>query len=165
MTDRHSQGVREALARFALELDGINDRFAEHAHQRSDALSARTPVPPATEISIDDWDGLLSAVKCRLRQAVDQTITGQLNGAAVPFRTMVLECVDALDHLQAALHDGRVRQSPIAGPEGRPDESTADAPDPAVRARADLVDLADGSALPSAAPAAVVETHPRTTPV
>lgn len=163
MTYRSSPGIREALARFALELDGINDRFADHEHQRSGALSARVSMRPATEISIDDWDALLSAVNARLRQAVGEAIMGQFNGTAAPFRTMVLECVDALEHLQAALEDRRTRQRQVEGSEeARPgNASAAAAPDPAVRA---VADLQDGSAAPSAAPAASAATHPRTAP-
>jgi hypothetical protein len=162
MTYRSSPGIREALARFALELDGINDGFAEHEHQRSDALSARVSMRPATEISMDDWDALLSAVNARLRQAVGEAIMGQFNGTAAPFRTMVLECVDALEHLQAALEGRRTGQRQIEGSEqAGPGNASSAAPVPAVKTQADL---ADGSAAPSAAPAASAATHPRTTP-
>lgn len=162
MTYRSSPGMREALARFALELDGINDRFADHEHQRSGALSARVSMRPANEISIDDWDALLSAVNARLRQAVGEATMGQFNGTAAPFRTMVLECVDALEHLQAALEVRRTRQRQVEGPEeARPGNASAAAPDPAVKA---VADLQDGSAAPSAAPAASAATHPQTPP-
>lgn len=162
MTDRSSPGMREALARFALELDGINDRFADHEHQRSDALSAGVSMRPATEISIDDWDALLSAVNARLRQAVGEAIMGQFNGTAAPFRTMVLECVDALEHLQAALEVRRTRQRQVeASEQARPGDASAAAPDPAFKP---LADLADGSAAPSTEPAAPAATHPRTAP-
>ena len=160
MTYRSSPGIREALARFALELDGLNDGFADHEHQRSDALSARVSMRPATEISIDDWDALLSAVNARLRQAVGEATMGQFNGTAAPFRTMVLECVDALEHLQAALEDRRTRQRQVERPEeARP--GNASAADESVTPQ---VDLADGSAAPSTAPATSAATHPRTPP-
>lgn len=150
MADRSSPGVREALARFALELEGIDYRFAQHEPQRSDAR-------PAADVSIDDWDALLEAVKARLGQAVEGATTAPLNGAAAPFRTMVLECVDALGYLQAALRDQRTRDEPNA------------AADAAVTAGAGVVEAReagqeDGSAAPSAAPATAAATPPRTPP-
>jgi len=70
----------------------------------------RTIAPPAgglpgpwADVSIDDWDALLCAVKDRLRQTVDDSLTEPMNGSALPVRASVLECVDALDHLHSSL--------------------------------------------------------------
>lgn len=66
---------------------------------------------PAAEIPLDDWHALLSAVKDRLRSTVGES---QSNGAAAPWQARVLECVDALDHLQAAFSPALAGQGQIA---------------------------------------------------
>lgn len=56
-----------------------------------------------SDITVDDWDALLCAVKDRLRQAVGETMTVPLNGSAAPVRAMVLDCVESLDQLHLVL--------------------------------------------------------------
>jgi hypothetical protein len=160
MTVRTSPGVREALARFALELGGINDRFAEHEQQRSDALSSHDPARLTTPVPADDWDALLDAIKARLRHAVDETLIGQYNGAAAPLRVTVLECVEALDYLQAALLDARTGQAQIEHSGDRADAPSVDLAAVAATAQAGRAAVAAAS---SAAQAAVAAVRPPTT--
>jgi hypothetical protein len=159
MTVRTSPGVRAALARFALELGGINDRFAEHEQQRSSALSSHDPARPATPVPIDDWDALFDAIKARLTHAVDETLIGHYNGAAAPLRVTVLECVEALDHLQAAVLDARTGQARLEHGADRARAPAFDRPDAAVKGQAAWV--AD-SGSPSAAPASAAAAGPPT---
>lgn len=70
------------------------------------APAAREPAPPAARMSTDDWHTLLDAIKSRLRTATDDAPTGQGGGVAVPLRVTVLECIDALEDLQAAMLGG-----------------------------------------------------------
>ncbi len=65
------------------------------------------------EISIDDWDALLSAVTSRLRQTVGGTFEHQPNGSAAALQATVLECVDALDQLHATLRTALPPPTPI----------------------------------------------------
>jgi hypothetical protein len=80
-------------------------------------LQARTPDSP---VSIDDWVLLIETVKIRLRHAVGEALTGQYNGAATPLRVTVLECVDALDRLQAMRLDERTGPASSEASEARP---------------------------------------------
>lgn len=66
------------------------------------------------EIWLDDWDALRSAVKARLRSTVGESLMWQFNGAAAPWQASVLECVDALDHLQRTLSHALAGQGQIA---------------------------------------------------
>jgi diguanylate cyclase (GGDEF)-like protein len=65
------------------------------------------PQPPPSDIPVDDWNDLLRAVKARLQRCVADPAA-----RAVEVRSEVLDCVAALDYLQAAalLHDGGRRQ-------------------------------------------------------
>ena len=56
-----------------------------------------------SDITVDDWDAMLCAVKDRLRLAVGETMTVPLNGSAAPVRAIVLDCVEALDQLHVVL--------------------------------------------------------------
>ncbi len=95
----------------AVKRESPQDDGAGPAHMVSDALPTALPMtPPPTlplwaqaDVSIDDWDALLSAVKDRLRQTVGESLTRQLNGGTAPVQASVLECVDALDQLHATL--------------------------------------------------------------
>ena len=58
---------------------------------------------PVGDVSIEDWDSLLDAVKARLRLTVGESLTRQFNGAAAPVQASVLECVEALDQLHTTL--------------------------------------------------------------
>ncbi len=53
------------------------------------------------DLSIEDWDELFKAVQARLR------LTAEAATDAARLKTVVLECVDALDSLHAALRDQR----------------------------------------------------------
>jgi hypothetical protein len=68
---------------------------------------------PSADVAIDDWEDLLNAIKSRLRLAVDGPLQQQFNGAAVHVQASVLECVAALDQLQATLAHalGRLRRA------------------------------------------------------
>lgn len=55
------------------------------------------------DITVDDWDAMLCAVRDRLRLAVGEAMTVPLNGSAAPVRATVLDCVEALDQLHATL--------------------------------------------------------------
>jgi uncharacterized protein (DUF2267 family) len=88
-----------ALRVLAQQLEGIRAQSAELGQPRTAAV---LPMPIA-DISIDDWDALLNAVKARLRLTVDESPTWQSNVAAAPVRASVLECVDALEQLHLAL--------------------------------------------------------------
>lgn len=67
---------------------------------------------PAGDVSIDDWDSLLNAVKARLRLTVGEPLTQHLNGAAAPVQASVLECVEALDQLHTTLAHALARRAP-----------------------------------------------------
>jgi hypothetical protein len=64
-----------------------------------------------TEVSIEDWNLLFSAVKIRLRLAVDAPLP-ERDGAPAgePNRIAVLECVEALDLLHGMLASERGRR-------------------------------------------------------
>lgn len=100
------------------------------------------------DISIDDWDALLCAVKDRLRQTVGESLTQPMNGSAMPVRASVLECVEALDQLHNNLKGVLAAQPPI---DLRSPQRTAAADDPS-------------AAAPSAPTTAVAATGPRAAP-
>lgn len=80
---------------------------------RDSALPAGGLPSPLADVSIDDWDALLCAVKDRLRQTVGEDLTQPMNGSAVPVRASVLECVEALDQLHNTLKHVLAAQAPI----------------------------------------------------
>lgn len=90
----------EALTR---QFESIKRGFLGDDRQRAHPQPLVTLPGPAGEISLDDWDSLLSAVKARLRLTVGDSLTQQFNGAAAPVQASVLECVDALDQLHVTL--------------------------------------------------------------
>jgi diguanylate cyclase (GGDEF)-like protein len=60
--------------------------------------------PGAADVAIGDWEILMSAVKARLRLSVGEPAElAQRQAVGAQVRTSVLECVAALDHLQAGL--------------------------------------------------------------
>ena len=65
------------------------------------------------DVSIDDWDVLLCAVKDRLRLTVGESLTQPINGSAIPVRASVLECVEALDQLHDTLKHVLATNRPI----------------------------------------------------
>lgn len=96
----------DALAVFAAQLDGIKQRFidVDRQDERFALYGAETP-PPQVSISIDEWGALFGAVKVRLRLAAGQTPLPRFNDTPAALRATVLDCVDALDQLQALLGD------------------------------------------------------------
>lgn len=161
MTHRSSSEVRETLARFALQINGLDDRIAEQAPRSRGAPRDRGPTLHASEVTIDDWDALLDAVKARLRHAAGHAGTGLFEGPAAPSRTLVLECVDALELLHAALDDRRLRQHTGEASEARRGIAGAHEREPAVNPQPDLA--ADSGAL-RPAPAGAAAACPRTGP-
>ena len=81
---------------------------------RDSALPAGGLSGQWADVSVEDWDALLCAVKDRLRQTVGESLTQPMNGSAAPVRASVLECVEALDHLHSTLKHVLAAQSPIA---------------------------------------------------
>jgi hypothetical protein len=73
-------------------------------------FTAGCTTAPVPDISIDDWDTLLRAVKSRLR-LTGESLT-QFNGAAAPMQASVQECVDALDQLHVTLSDALAAAQP-----------------------------------------------------
>ena len=133
----------EALAGLTRQLDAIKRQFlgADRALAPSPpALALRGPVD---DISIEDWDSLLHAVKARLRLTVGESLTRQLNGAAAPVQASVLECVEALDQLHTTLSHALARR---AGEE-RPGANAASGAGRRQVWQDDLVALASRSAL------------------
>ncbi len=74
---------------------------------------------PISVVSSDDWDEMFRAVTVRLRQTVDlppaASAQAHTSDAAGRVRTTVLECIDALDQLHAALTQERALRLP-SGP-------------------------------------------------
>lgn len=70
---------------------------------------ARTPV---TRISVDDWDALFRAVTTRLKEAAG---VQPQHSPAADLQPVVLECVDALQLLHAALAQERAQRNPQQG--------------------------------------------------
>lgn len=103
MNDRNSSDTRYVMPHFDFEHDGNNDRVAQPERKANNALDSADPSRSTTPVPFEDRDALFDAIKSRLRQAVDERLIGQYNGAAAPLRVTVLECVDALDSLQALL--------------------------------------------------------------
>jgi uncharacterized protein YukE len=66
-------------------------------------VPAVAPAAPAADVAIEDWEDLLNAIKSRLRLTVDGPLQQQFNGTAVHVQASVLECVAALEQLQATL--------------------------------------------------------------
>jgi hypothetical protein len=97
-------------------------RGQDAAAPAMDVTSAPEPVAgiPDSLVAIDDWVLLFDAVKTRLKHAVGEAFTGQYNGAAPPLRVTVLECVDALDRLQAMRLDERTGPASSEASEARP---------------------------------------------
>lgn len=91
----------------------------------ADAASAdpgtRAALPgPALDIAIDDWDALFRAVEDRLRLTVGEPLANMPNkpdapahDAAAEVRTIVLECVAALEQLHTALTHERGRREQL----------------------------------------------------
>ena len=79
---------------------------------RDSALPAGGLSGPWADVSIEDWDALLCAVKDRLRQTVGGSLSQPMIGSAVPVRASVLECVEALDQLHSALKHVLAAQVP-----------------------------------------------------
>ena len=122
MARRATSGEDRALAAFAQQLDAIKHRFAEVDQQQDFAAGVGAVPAPATVISIDQWGTLLNAVKARLRLAVGEAGGRDFNGTPASLRTTVVECVDALDLLHAALSRAL---SPDAQIDGRDSADTA----------------------------------------
>lgn len=68
-------------------------------------VSAR---PSASLIAVDDWDALFRAVATRLQEAAG---TQPEHSPAADLRPAVLECVDALQLLHAALAQERAQRN------------------------------------------------------
>jgi hypothetical protein len=102
MSRRSTNGEVAALRTMTQLLEGVQCQFAEQDQHGKPPKTALRPAPVA-DISFDDWDVLISAVKARLRLTVGTSPTLQFNGAAAPWQASVLECVDALDQLHLAL--------------------------------------------------------------
>ena len=133
----------EALGGLTRQFDAIKRQFlgADRASAPSrPALALRGPVD---DISIEDWDSLLHAVKARLRLTVGESLTRQLNGAAAPVQASVLECVEALDQLHTTLSHALARR---VGEE-RPGANAASGAGRRQVWQDDLVALASRSAL------------------
>ena len=88
----------EALGGLTRQLQTIKRQFLGADHGSAPMLPG-----PVGDVSIEDWDTLLHAVKARLRLTVGEALTRQLNGAAAPVQASVLECVEALDQLHTTL--------------------------------------------------------------
>jgi hypothetical protein len=89
---------------------------------QGDIASPTHPMQPdpqsdIPDIAPEDWDVLLSAITDRLRSAVDQRRAAatepQVRDAEGRLQVIVLECVDALDQLHAALANARGRQRQV----------------------------------------------------
>lgn len=69
------------------------------------ALVPAAPPNLSTDIAMEDWDDLFCAVKARLRLSVGERVAAApeapVNDAGDRVRASVLECVEALDQLQA----------------------------------------------------------------
>lgn len=88
------------------------------------AAPAVASVAPAADVAIDDWEDLLNAIKSRLRLTVDGPLQQQFNGAAVHHvQASVLECVAALDQLQATLAHSLMRLRRASDSAARPGPS------------------------------------------
>lgn len=79
---------------------------------------ARAALPgPALDIAINDWDALFRAVEDRLRLTVDEPLANAPDAAAqdaaAGVRTIVLECVAALEQLHTALTHERGRREQL----------------------------------------------------
>jgi len=86
-------------------------------------VSAVAPAIPTADVAIEDWEDLLNAIKSRLRLAVDGPLPQQFNGTAVHVQASVLECVAALDQLQATLAHALMRLRRANDSAARPEPS------------------------------------------
>ena len=87
------------------------------------------------DLPIEDWDELFKAVQARLRLTVEQATD------AARLREVVLECVDALSGLHAALHDERFLRKGVAIELVRLHDTLADELAEAYAQRSGLVSL------------------------
>lgn len=67
---------------------------------------------PLLDMAVEDWDALYRAVEARLRRTVDGQ-PGAAPGAGAHVRSIVLECVAALEHLHTALANERARREQL----------------------------------------------------
>jgi len=79
---------------------------------------ARAALPgPALDIAINDWDALFRAIEDRLRRTVGEPLANAPDAAAqdaaAGVRTIVLECVAALEQLHTALTHERGRREQL----------------------------------------------------
>jgi hypothetical protein len=104
---RPTLGQTDAMAAFAQQLEGIRQLFDDDDRQdeRFALYGVDTQQHAAASISIDEWGALLGAVKARLRLAVGEMHRPGFNDTPAAVCASVLECVDALDRLQALLGD------------------------------------------------------------
>lgn len=93
----------EALGGLTRQLQTIKRQFFGADRQLAPMLPALMLRGPVGDVSIEDWDSLLDAVKARLRLTVGESLTRQFNGAAAPVQASVLECIEALDQLHTTL--------------------------------------------------------------
>lgn len=133
----------EALGGLTRQLQTIKRQFFGADRQLAPMLPALMLRGPVGDVSIEDWDSLLHAVKARLRLTVGESLTRQFNGAAAPVQASVLECVEALDQLHTTLSNA-LAQRP--GDE-RPGTSSAWGAGRRQVWQEDLVALASRSAL------------------
>lgn len=133
----------EALGGLTRQLEAIKRQFLGADRASAPSPPALTLRGPVDDVSIEDWDSLLHAVKARLRLTVGESLTQQLNGAAAPVQASVLECVEALDQLHTTLSHALARR---AGEE-RPGASSAWGAGRRQVWQDDLVALASRSAL------------------
>ena len=93
----------EALGGLTRQLQTIKRQFFGADRELAPMLPALMLRGPVGDVSIEDWDSLLHAVKARLRLTVGESLTRQFNGEAAPVQASVLECIEALDQLHTTL--------------------------------------------------------------
>ncbi len=113
MAHRPTPGQTDAMAAFAQQLEGIRQLFDDDDRQdeRFALYGVETQPHQTTGVSIDEWGALLGAVKARLRLAVGEMHRPGFNDTPAAVCASVLECVDALDRLQALLGDALTAQT------------------------------------------------------
>jgi len=94
---------REAMIRFQLEMEGIRERFVEEDVRNGVVSSTAGPPWPPVGISVEDWDLLISAVRVRLRAAMEDARRAPSISIPPLEQAIVLDCIEALGQLQTTM--------------------------------------------------------------